>query len=467
MTILSEVNTLAKAASALANGDVSSAELTEACIERCAVLEPRLSAFITIMADEALAMARAADERRKNADAITPVTGIPLAFKDIIDVAGIRATGHSRLYADRIARKDAEVVARLRAQGAVFLGKVTTNEFAIGAHDETALAPNARNPWNTNHTPGGSSSGSAVSVAANEVFGALGTDTGGSIRVPAAFNGIVGVKPSRGIVSRKGIMPLSEHVDTVGPMTRTVEDAALLLDAIATPETDQAAAPLSASGGFHAALSSMPDGAGYVRVRDFDARLPEAQRRALDEAEILLQSLGVAARGVGFPDIEELDAISAVIATCESWSYHRERLAAYPDLYGRDARIKLHLGALVSGDDYLLAKARQKALVDAFERQMGPADILLVPTTLGAAPARSPAGGAIRFGHWSHIGPNGFANALGGPVVALPCGVDQGLPLSIQLIGRYGSDAAVLSIAHTLEAAIKRANLAPPDLALN
>ncbi len=466
MPILSEVNTLAKAVEGLSSGALSSVELTEACLERCALLEPQLSAFVTLAADEALAMARKADARRINGDDVAPITGVPLSFKDIIDVAGLRATGHSRLYRDRVASVDAGAVARLRAQGAVFLGKVTTNEFAIGAHDETALAPNARNPWNTEHTPGGSSSGSAVSVAAGEAFGALGTDTGGSIRVPAAFNGIVGMMPSRGLVSRKGVMPLSESMDNVGPMARNVEDAALLLDAIVSPEDDAARAIARSVESFHAASSLLPKEVRFLRLRDFDARLSQTQCAVLDQTETLMKALGFAEIPVAFDHVEELDAISAVIATSESWSYHRARLAGYPDLYGRDARLKLHIGALISADDYLLAKRRQSALIADFETLIGPNDILMLPTTLGSAPRLFDRGGKVNFGHWSHVGPNGFANVLRGPVIALPCGMENGLPLSIQLIGRRGSDATVLAIARALETAIAGSDLALPRLAI-
>ncbi|TPW26771.1 amidase [Martelella alba] len=454
MTILSEIDTLAKAATALAEGSVSAVELTEACLKRCEASEPKLSAFITLMPDAALEMAHAADARRSRRETCTPLTGVPLAFKDIIDVAGMRGTGHSRLYADRIAARDATAVAGLREQGAVFLGKVATNEFAIGAHDEKSLAPNARNPWNVAHTPGGSSSGSAVAVASREVFAALGTDTGGSIRVPAAFNGIVGMMPSRDLVSRQGVMPLSESMDTVGPMARTVEDVALLLDAIVSPG--------KVAGRFFDGLSSLPKNARYLRLRDFDERLSGAQKAAVDQVEPLLQMIGLHRSDARFPMLEELDAIAAVIATCESWSYHRARLATQAELYGQDARLKLHLGALVSGDDYLLAKRRQATLVAEFHNLLGPGDILFLPTTIGAAPRLVERNGRSNFGHWSHVGPNGFANVLGGPVIALPCGMDNGLPLSVQLVGRQGSDALLLATARALEAAIRSAGLCRP-----
>ncbi|MBH5397242.1 amidase [Bradyrhizobium sp. CNPSo 4010] len=461
-TILSDLDTLAKASAALESGAITSLELTTACLKRCAAMEPTLHCFITLMQDQALAMARAADSLRRGGAAVAPVAGIPLAVKDIIDVASVRCTGHSRLYADRVAPRDATVVAALRAAGAVILGKVTTNEFAIGMHDETALAPNARNPWNTAHSPGGSSSGSGASVAAGEVFGALGTDTGGSIRVPAAFNGIVGLKPSRGLVSHRGVMPLSKTMDNVGPMARTVEDVAILLDAMLTQEDAAVAGRSRAEKSFRTASEALPPTAGYVRVRDFDDLLPAAQRRVLDEVETLLRAIGVTPRATEIRGIEELDAISAVIATCESWHYHRERLSASPQLYGRDARLKLHLGALVSGDDYLLAMARRAELVACFEATMGPADILLLPTTFGPAPALAKPAAPVNFAHWSRVGPTAFANALGGPALALPCGMAGGLPLSVQLIGRYGCDAAVLAIGRALQAAIATSPLAVP-----
>ncbi|WP_368518097.1 amidase [Rhizobium sp.] len=461
MAILSEIDTLAKASLALERGEISAVELTQACLDRCEALEPKLSSFLALEPEKALDMARLADAGRRSGGTVSAIAGIPLAVKDIIDVEGMRSTGHSRLYAQRLASRDAEVVARLRAQGAVILGKVTTNEFAIGAHDGDALAPNARNPWNVDHTPGGSSSGSGVSVASGEVFGALGTDTGGSIRVPAAFNGIVGLKPSRGLVSIRGVMPLSESMDNVGPMARTVEDVAILLDAMTFQVNQGAAETVRAPETFHARANAIPQNASYVRVRDFDHLLPEAHLTALDKAEDVLEGCGVRRKRSLFKDLEELDAISAVIATAESWSYHRIRIARYPELYGRDARIKLHIGALISGDDYLLAKRRQAELVHSFETEMGASDFLLLPTTIGPAPKLSKTGGMVNFQRWMHAGPNGFANALGGPALAIPCGLDAGLPLSLQIVGPNGSDAQVLGLGQHLANAFAHSHVMP------
>ncbi|GKQ55120.1 amidase [Bradyrhizobium sp. Ce-3] len=450
-----EFETLAAASRALEKGEVSAIDLTKAKLAICDQAEPVLRNFITLDPKSALDMAAAADEQRRGGDEVSPLAGIPIAFKDIIDVGGMRCTGHSRLYADRVAKTDAFTVSLLRNAGAVFLGKLATNEFAIGLHDdETALAPQPRNPWNAAHSTGGSSSGSGSAVAAGQVFAALGTDTGGSIRVPAAFNGVCGLKPSEGLVSRSGTMALSESMDNVGPLARTVEDVALLLDVIAVVdphETVQLRRPVAS---YASESARCPDGLKFMRLRYFDRVLGDEQIRAIDAAEKALTSIGAEAVEVEFPSLEELDAVGAIMATCESYSYHRERLAAHSGLYGRDTRLKLHLGALISGDDYLLAARQRAVLRQRFALAMTQADLVLMPPSRGAAPVYAPPA-SPSFAQWTNVGFNPAANVLGVPSLTMPAGTESGLPVAVQLIGRHNDDALVLAAGRAVEAELR------------
>jgi len=458
----SEFETLAAASRALEKREVSAIELTKAKLAICDRAEPKLGNFITLDPKNALDMASAADERRRIGDEVSRLTGIPIAFKDIIDVGGMRCTGHSRLYADRIAKADAFTASLLRNAGAVFLGKLATNEFAIGLHDdETALAPQPRNPWNVAHSTGGSSSGSGSAVAAGQVFAALGTDTGGSIRVPAAFNGVCGLKPSEGLVSRSGTLALSESMDNVGPLARTVEDVALLLDVIAAVDPEEAVQVHRPVASYARESARCPHGLRFVRVRYFDRVLNSEQLRAIDTAEQTLTSIGAKAVEVELPSLEELDAIGAIMATCESYSYHRERLTAHSGLYGRDTRVKLHLGALISGDDYLLAARRRAVLRARFALAMTQADLVLMPPSRGAAPIYDPPA-SPSFAQWAHVGFNPAANVLGVPSLTMPAGKEGGLPVAIQLIGRHNDDALVLAAGRAVEAELRATGVWAP-----
>lgn len=454
--------TLAAAAAALEKREVSATELTKAKLAVCDSADSILHNFITLDPETALAMAAAADVARKGQTHVSPLTGIPIAFKDIIDVGGMRGTGHSRLYADRIAETDAFAVALLRQAGAVFFGKLATNEFAIGLHDDaTALAPQPRNPWNAAHSPGGSSSGSGSAVAAGQVFASLGTDTGGSIRVPAAFNGVCGLKPTQGLVSRTGAMALSDSMDNVGPLARTVEDISLLLDVIAAVDPSEGVQVQRPVASYAQASEVCPAGLRYFRVRYFDAVLTPGQLQAIDAVEKALESLGARAVDVEFPSLEELDAVGAIMATCESYSYHRERLAAYPDLYGRDARVKLHIGALISGDDYLLAARRMTVLRQRFAQAMTQADLVLMPPARGAAPVYV-APTSPGFAQWTNVGFNAAANVLGVPSLTMPAGSEAALPVGVQLLGRHNDDVLVLAAGRAIEAELRAVGVWSP-----
>jgi aspartyl-tRNA(Asn)/glutamyl-tRNA(Gln) amidotransferase subunit A len=447
---MAEFDTIAAASAALEQGQVSAVELVQDRLKLCARIEPLIHSFVTLDAETALASAAKADAARAQGRA-TPLTGIPLGIKDVIDVAGIRGTGHSRLYAKRIAGKDAFAVARLREAGGVIMGKLATNEFAIGLHDpDTALAPQPKNPWNLAHSTGGSSSGAGSAVASGEVFGALGTDTGGSIRVPAAFNGIAGLKPSRGLVSRTGVMPLSETMDSVGPMARTVHDLALILDAIAAPDPAETARIERCVPSYEVASRSCPAGLRYLRLRRYDHLLPAGQIAAIDTAEQAIIAAGGRAVEVDLPDLDLIDAVGTLMATCESWHYHRDRIASRSGDYGRDARLKLMIGALISGDDYLLAARLRQQMQEEIALMFRKVDVLLTHPTLGAAPL-APARPKISFATWAHAGFNMQVNALGIPGLVFRTGMDDGLPVGAQLWGAFGQDTTLLALGRAVE----------------
>lgn len=457
---MSDLDTIAGASAALAAGRLSAVELVQDHLALCRRLEPALHSFLTLDAEGALTAAAEADAARAAGQA-TPLTGIPLGVKDVIDVAGLPSTGHSRLYADRKAEADAVAVALLRRAGGVLLGKLATNEFAIGLHDpQTALAPQPCNPWNLAHSAGGSSSGAGTAVAAGEVLGALGTDTGGSIRVPAAFNGIAGLKPSRGLVSRTGTMPLSETMDSVGPMARSVEDLALMLDAIGAPdprETAQLARPVAS---YADASGTCPGGVRYLRLRRYDRLLSDGQLAALDAAEAALVATGARAVTVDLPDLDALDAVGTLMATSESWHYHRERLARHPERYGRDAKLKLMIGALISGDDYLLAARLRDRLSARVAGMFRSVDVVLTHPALGAAPV-APARPKVSFATWAHAGFNMQANVTGIPALVFRTGMEAGLPVGAQLWGRVNNDALLLALGRAMERHLAEAGALP------
>jgi aspartyl-tRNA(Asn)/glutamyl-tRNA(Gln) amidotransferase subunit A len=438
--------------------ELSPVEVTRRYLERIERLDGRLHAYITVTADLALMAARAAEARASHGALRGPLDGIPVGFKDLLDTAGIRTTAGSAVAADRVPARDADVVAALLAAGAVPLGKHTLHEFGSGGPSQAGPFPAARNPWDPGLVPGGSSSGSSAAVAAGLCAAALATDTGGSLRLPASYCGVVGFKPSRGRVSRRGLVPLAWTLDHVGPLARTVEDAALVVHAIAAPDP---AGPVPDPGtGLRAGLRGVEIGAPLALVERAPDLHPETLA-AYREALAVLERLGATVRPVELPEAEHVDTAVRVIVGAESLAAHRRTVREGAARYGRGFYQTLLEGALLGGTDYVDALRMRARIGRAMRALMQEVDLLALPTT--AHPAWDFATEA-RYPGWLRSSFTRVFNLTGQPAVSVPCGLSAaGLPLGLQLAGRAGADAAVLAAAHAFEAATGWWRRHPPE----
>jgi aspartyl-tRNA(Asn)/glutamyl-tRNA(Gln) amidotransferase subunit A len=444
---------IAEAARLIAARKLGPVELTRALLARIAAVDPQLNAFITVTERPALAAARAA-ERALAAGTRHKLLGVPLALKDIYETAGIRTTAHSRLLAENVPAQDAETVHRLRAAGAVLLGKLATHEFAIGGPAFDLPWPPARNPWDTNRFTGGSSSGSGAAVAAGLALGALGSDTAGSIRGPAAYCGIAGLKPTAGLVSRRGVIPLAPSLDTAGPMAWTVEDCAILLDTLAGHDPADPASVPGPRVSYAQALRAPAKGLRVGVLRRFFERdapaAPETQRTLVD-AQRVLRDLGCRVEEAEPPPLADFNAVARVIISAEAYALHEARLHTRLGDYSRAFRVRVLGGALVSAADYLAAQRRRTDLIAAMTALFRRFDVLLSVPVQGPAPLlaeQRPDDGFAR--------PmlTAVANVAALPALAL-CGgfTPAGLPLGLEFIGPAWGDATVLRLGHQFELA--------------
>src|SRR4051795_12792137 len=360
----------AEAARAIAARELSPVELMRALLDRIERLDPKLNVFIRLDGDAAMEAARAAEAEIAAGPKRGPLHGGPGGSKDIIDVAGLPTTCHSKILIDNVATADAVCVAKLRGAGAIVLGKLSTHEFAIGGPSFDLPWPPARNPWNPDHHPGGSSSGSGSGVAAGLFPMALGTDTGGSVRNPARCCGIVGLKPTYGLVSRRGVFPLSFTLDHIGPMTRTVADNALMLQAIAGHDALDPGSIAARDGLYASALERGVRGLRVGFVRHFhqtDMPADAEVAAALENVSRTLQGLGAEIRDVRLPTLTEFGAVNRVILQSEAWAIHGPWLRERPGDYGRLARRRLLAGAFLSAGDYVQASRRRLEMIAAGE----------------------------------------------------------------------------------------------------
>ncbi len=427
----------------------SPVELAERVLRAIEAGNAESHVFITVDRDGAMAAARAAESELRRGHDRGPLHGIPVAIKDIVETAGLRTTGGSRLRAEHVPARDAFVVARLRQAGAVIVGKANTHEFAAGGTGENPHYGTARNPWGTDRVPGGSSAGSAVAVATGLAAAALGTDTGGSIRIPAHCCGIVGLKPTYGRVSRAGVFPLAWSLDHVGPMTATVGDAAALLGVIAGPDPDDAASSPLAVPDFGARLGEA------ASLRGTRIGIPEGWcehavqpgvRAMVERALRALESLGASLVDCRLPPAGDLAPVNRAIAFAEGTAYHWADLNERGDLYGADVRARKEAGRLVTGVQYLQAQRLRAQLcreVGALLRER--VDCIATPTLPIVAPRLGEGGDVIRF--------TAFVNLLGVPAVSVPCGLAEGLPVGLQLIGRAFREGDLLRVAAAYELA--------------
>jgi len=444
---------VAEAASLIAAKRISPVELTRAYLARIERLNGTLHAYVRVLHDEALAAARAAEAEILAGRYRGPLHGIPIGLKDIYDTAGIPTEGGSKSCLGRVPAKDATTTRLLREAGAVLLGKLTTWEFAIGGTAFDTPFPPARNPWNIDHDPAGSSSGSGAAVASGLCAMAMGSDTGGSIRWPAAWCGLAGLKPTYGRVSRAGIMPLSFSLDHAGPLTWTVEDAAIVLQAIAGHDASDPASARCPVADYRAALAG-----GNLRglrlavaraMFERDCVGSEEMLSAFDESVGVLRELGASIAEIELPPLALYNATAYLIARSEGFAIHEKALRERPQDYGALARDRLTIGAYVRASDMVQAMRRRQMLVEATTAAMGGVDAILLPTAPDPAPRLGDL--APYFGNQRPTYMRPF-NLTGQPALSVCNGFDNaGLPLSLQIVGRCFDEAMVLRIGHAYE----------------
>ena len=445
--------TLAEAGRKIAAGELSPVALTEAALARAEALNPRLDAFIEITAERARAGARRAEKEIAGGRRRGPLHGIPYGLKDIYDAAGLRTTAHSRLLLDNIATADAETTARLEAAGMILIGKLATHEFATGGPAFDLPFPPARNPWNTAHFTGGSSSGSGAAVAAGILPLAMGSDTGGSIRLPAAYCGTVGLKPTYGRVSRRGVAPLCYSLDTTGPLTWTVEDAALALQVLAGHDPRDPGSADVPVPDYRAGLRAGVKGLriGYCSAFSRDGEVRPEQISALDQAAQSFVKLGAEVIEVALPPNAQFQACARTISHSESFAIHAHDLRTRPELYARVTRERLMLGGFLTATQYVQAQRLRRILTRKVDALFESVDVLLTAIIPDAAPILE----ETDDGPWRRQQPLASVfNVTGHPAMAQSCGfAANGLPLSLQLVGRAFDEATILRAGHAYEEA--------------
>ena len=457
--------TIGEAGRLIKTRELSPVELTLAFLERIERLDRTLQAYITVTSDSAMAEARNAETEIARGDYRGPLHGIPIALKDLYDTMGLRTTAGSRLMADRVPSEDATATAHLRAAGAILLGKLSMHEFAISGPDPTSGFPMARNPWNPEYAPGGSSSGSGTAVAAGLCMAALGSCTGGSIRQPAAHCGIVGLKATYGRVSRHGVVPLSWTLDHCGPLTRTVEDSATVLQAIAgydprDPSTTRAPVP-----DYSASLVDDIKGLKVGVPRHFffgDG--PDINSEVLSTVEAALkklEALGARVEVVEVPMLKYAGAAWSVIVLSEAFAYHQRNLRSRPRDFGEMVRARFRVGGLFSSGAYVQAQRVRNVLRRQFAEVLQRVDIIVSPTVSNPPD---------RFGEIDAMTalrrPNFTApyNLTGMPAISVPCGfTTSGLPVGLQMAGRPLEEPTVLRAAYSYQQNARFFKERPPD----
>ena len=457
---------VAEIARRVAAGEVSARAVAEAFIARIAALDPAINSFITVLGDRALDQAARLDAARGTGARPGLLAGVPIAVKDLVDVAGVPTTGGGHPRFARTPREDAPLVARIRAAGGIIVGKTNLHEFAYGVTNVNRHHGATRNPWALDRIPGGSSGGSAAAVAAGLCAAAVGTDTGGSIRIPAALCGVVGLKPTLGAVPLEGVFPLGWSLDHAGPITRSVADAALLYRVMA-------GLPEPAAEGGTPGRRVAPDGGPLAGVRVgvprpfFWEDVADDVRRPLEEALDVLRALGATVRDVEIPWAGLANAASAIILAVEAMTLHAQRLRDHPEAFGDEVRVRLDRGFFVPGAALLRAQRARAFLTRTFEAAFEGVDVLVTPTTAAAAATladaeRAAAGNAASMSLSLTRLTNPF-NVSGQPAISVPCGLTvERQPVGLQIVGRRGDEGGVLRVAAAYEAATEWHRLHPP-----
>lgn len=445
-------------------GELSPVELTRACLDRIQSTDDRLHSFILLLADDALAQARTAEAEILRGAYRGQMHGIPFALKDLYDTAGIRTTSGSQVDIDRVPTEDATTTARLKAAGGILLGKLAMHEFALGGPDWTTPFEPACNPWNLNHITGGSSSGSGSSVSSGQCMGALGSCTGGSIRGPASLCGIVGLKPTYGRVSRYGVVTLSWSQDHAGPMTRTVEDTAYMLQAIAGHDPKDPTSSLAPVPDYSRSLREDIRGVriGLPRHYFFDddpGVSPEVVAK-VDQAVSVLEEMGAHVEEVTIPSLDHARAANSVIMVSEAFAYHEPNLKSRPQEFGEIVRGRFRIGGLMSASDYLQAQRVRTWARRDFARVMKTVDFLVTPTMTQPAAAFEGYDPTFTVRGKSFTAP---FNVTGLPAISIPCGfTENGLPIGMQIAGKPFDEPGVIQAAYTYQQAAGWHELRPP-----
>lgn len=456
--------TLTETAAHLAGRSISPLELTRAYLTRIERLNPLLNAFITVTTDRALADARAASEEIARGAYRGPLHGIPIAVKDLYETEGIPTTAGSSFRRDFIPVQDSAPMSRLGAAGTVLLGKLNLHEWALGVINDNPYYGSCLNPWDTGRAPGGSSGGSAAALAADLCAGSLGSDTRGSIRIPAALCGIVGLKPTYGRVSLRGVVPLSWSLDHAGPMTKSVADSALLLQAIAgydPADPGSADVPVEDySAGLDAGVKRLRIG---VAQDDFFRGVAPDILAAFEAATALFARLGAELRSVDLGFAQETVQTSRVMVSCDAAAFHQERLNEHPDAFGPDVRGRLEGGTRFTGVEYSLARRSQTELKHRLTAVFQEVDLLITPCTRMVAP-RLDDPKAVEQARASLSYLTAPFNMAGLPCLSVPCGFTaEGLPIGLQIVGRPWQESLVLQAGHAYEQAAGW-HLRKPDL---
>ncbi len=459
-----ETLTIAGAARLIADREISPVELTRTFIDRIETLDRRLDSYVLVLHEQAVDAARHAEAEIVAGRYRGPLHGIPVGLKDIIDTGGVATTAGSRLMADNIPEKDAEAWRRLKAAGAILLGKHECYEFAFSSPSPDGLFPPARNPWNPGRSTGGSSSGSGAAVAAGLCMGALGSDTGGSIRIPASFCGITGLKPTHGRVSLRGIAPLAPSLDCRGPMARTAEDCALILQVIAGHDPGDPASAERAVPAYADALRGDLEGVrvGYLKHFAEDATIPSGSvNHAVEAALGVLSGLGAEIDEVRLPDLWTFSACAFGLILHEAHRIHADALHSRAGDYTAHTRERLELGALVSEPCYSRAIEGRRALTVAYGALLEQVDILVCAGMTEPAPQLD---GIDNLGFLDRPPITAPFNVTGAPAISLCCGFDEklGMPLAMQIAGRAFDEAAVLRAAHAYQQATGWTDERPP-----
>ncbi len=430
---------IAQLSDLIRNKKVSPVEITKACLKRIDLLNPKLNAFITITSEQALREAKFAETEIKNGKWKGPLHGIPIALKDNIDTAGILTTAASSVYKNRIPTEDAEVVIRLKKAGAIIIGKNNLHEFALGTTSHISFFGAVRNPWNTEYIPGGSSGGSGAAVAAGMCYASIGTDTGGSIRLPAACCGLTGFKPTYALVSTRGIIPVIQSIDHAGPICGTVEDAAILMNVLAPPPSEQSNCKSDYQTSFNKIKSPR---IGIMKNYKASNEVKEIFRNVISTFHML---------GCKTSDIELPTIPSSVVGDAEIEAYHRPLLNQFKDLYGPVTFNDINSPKTISSMDYINDMNKMETGRNTISKKLFKnIDVLILPTTASLTPTieEAKAQGPFALDPFN----TGKFNHYGLPAISIPCGFDKnGMPVGLQIVGPGWGENKVLDIAQRFQ----------------